>query len=232
MTTNLPEYFAVKDKDSANYLVYHSAIYKADATLNISVSVVWPMEGISLPLMTQYPIEQDYQYTFIRKWNGRTYRSCEWCQSGFELNMKIPSKEGLYIIPVLLIESSGLDILPFNSYGVVPQQIQTTLTRRRGKDRVPKFCTEDPVHSEARVEPPPDKSPSKSTLELPSHVQNIILRDSISKNEDCPISSEPITQENGFVTYCGHVFTKQAIQRWLLQPSSNNCCPICKQRCQ
>ncbi len=46
----------------------------------------------------------------------------------------------------------------------------------------------------------------------------------------CPITSEPMTSENACTTTCGHVFTKKGITQWLLI-SSNQSCPVCRQRC-
>jgi len=66
----------------------------------------------------------------------------------------------------------------------------------------------------------------------PAHVKRIIIEDAIRKNESCAISYDEITQENASVTSCGHVFTTEAITRWLSQPSSGKCCPMCKQVCQ
>jgi len=65
---------------------------------------------------------------------------------------------------------------------------------------------------------------------LPIHVKNIIIADSISKNESCPISSIDIDRTNASVTSCGHVFTTEAISRWLAT-SIRKECPICKQKC-
>ena len=65
---------------------------------------------------------------------------------------------------------------------------------------------------------------------LPAHVKNIIIADSISKKESCPITSIDIDRTNASVTSCGHVFTTEAISRWLTT-SVRKECPICKQKC-
>jgi SUMO ligase MMS21 Smc5/6 complex component len=55
----------------------------------------------------------------------------------------------------------------------------------------------------------------------------IVLAESIRKNELCPITSDPIT-ESSSVTRCGHVFSKDGIEKWLQSPQSKGLCPLCK----
>ena len=89
--------------------------------------------------------------------------------------------------------------------------------------------------------PPPRPSPPPPTTQnvsdtasrtslYPSHIKQLIIADSISKNEACPITDESITQENACITTCGHVFTKSGLTRWL-SVSSNQSCPVCRQKC-
>ena len=107
-----------------------------------------------------------------------------------------------------------------------PEEVDTEVSSRRGRDRIPHFYT---------VDPNPVQDVAKTIVEvkydISPYVKTIVLKYAISKNEDCPISSEELTEENAEVTSCGHVFTKESIQRWLSESSSRGLCPICKQKC-
>lgn len=65
----------------------------------------------------------------------------------------------------------------------------------------------------------------KPNLPLPKHVQDILLADAVRTKKDCPIAMEPITSENGSVTSCGHIFTKEALSNWL---QTRDTCPECR----
>jgi hypothetical protein len=60
---------------------------------------------------------------------------------------------------------------------------------------------------------------------LPKHVEDVLLANAVRTKQDCPIAMEPITQENGSVTSCGHIFTKDALANWL---RDRNTCPECR----
>ena len=64
-------------------------------------------------------------------------------------------------------------------------------------------------------------------LTLPKHINDIVLADAVRTNKECPIAMEPITLENGSVTICGHIFTKNALSHWL---KDNDTCPDCRTR--
>ena len=65
----------------------------------------------------------------------------------------------------------------------------------------------------------------------PAHIKQLIIADSIQKNECCSITGDPISQENACITTCGHVFIKDGLTKWLEMPSSNQACPVCRQKC-
>jgi hypothetical protein len=68
-------------------------------------------------------------------------------------------------------------------------------------------------------------TPTRSSTQLPTHVQNILLQHAERTNQQCPISLERITVHTGTVTKCGHVFTRSAFERWC---STHNTCPDCR----
>ena len=70
--------------------------------------------------------------------------------------------------------------------------------------------------------------PNVIIYSIPTFVKNLLIEDAISKKQDCSITLEPITKENAKVTSCYHVFSKDAIENWLI---SHTICPICKQIC-
>jgi hypothetical protein len=65
----------------------------------------------------------------------------------------------------------------------------------------------------------------------PAHIKQLIIADSIQKNECCSITGDPISQENACITTCGHVFTRTGLSGWF-RSSSNSICPLCRQQCQ
>ena len=60
---------------------------------------------------------------------------------------------------------------------------------------------------------------------LPKRIYEIITHDFISKGEECSIAMEPVTHETIAITSCFHIFTKDAIQRWIQTEST---CPQCR----
>ena len=66
---------------------------------------------------------------------------------------------------------------------------------------------------------------------IPQHAVRLLLLGSLIDGEECSITGNPISAENGAVTTCFHIFEKEAITRWLEQASSNKKCPVCMQEC-
>ena len=52
-------------------------------------------------------------------------------------------------------------------------------------------------------------------VDLPPHVVPMIISEAVTQHRQCSISLDDITADNACVTTCGHVFTKDAISRWL-----------------
>ena len=129
-----------------------------------------------------------------------------------------------YIIPVVKFQMdnhqafvlSDSPIYSFQEYPNIPIKYQGIYTPA------------DIVETDPRTNVRSVGKPITSTSIYPTHIKNIILTDAISKNEYCPILSEPITMKNGEITSCGHIFIKEAIHQWLTMRTT---CPICKQDC-
>ena len=74
-------------------------------------------------------------------------------------------------------------------------------------------------------EQPQPKPPTAATT-LPPHVAALVLKEAVAGAATCPITMEPITQESGVVTGCGHVFQRDAVAKWL---GEHGTCPECRQ---
>ena len=67
------------------------------------------------------------------------------------------------------------------------------------------------------------------TVDLPPHVVPMIISEAVTQHRQCSISLDDITADNACVTTCGHVFTKDAISRWMQQ---HRTCPECRKQCE
>jgi hypothetical protein len=187
--------------------------------------------------------------SIVRKYSDKDDKSAAWTYSGYELLVE-DINSTLYTVPLIRVMGDSNSILPYSSesyssdeideydvshpskyesvdlYDQDPYPVIRSCPRSGGCRRVSRPPTYEPQASR-----PQTAMPQVATLPiLPIHVKNIIIADSISKKESCPISSIDIDTSNASVTSCGHVFTTEAISRWL-STSIRKECPICKQKC-
>jgi hypothetical protein len=183
-----------------------------------------------------------------RKWNGVHKIPLSWRYTGSFIDMTLINNQLTIRCPVILTDIS---ILPFNSCLVIPTaQIfvdEYDIFTYENADIYPRDpCSPEYLVPITRVTPVVTRTvtepvthqfvstctscpvPVSNKKGLPQHVAKLILADSISKNEDCPISCEAITMANGSVTSCGHVFSKASIDEWFKLKDE---CPVCKQTC-
>lgn len=216
MTLN--QFFCVPFGDK--YKLFLNTVYENEEPLD----VVWPIDNI-------IPREQcirmlsssQKKTTKIRSWNGYDSKTISWSYTGSSMKIYIRSKSITIVCPILSMSLSDRDKLPYNTFTFnAPERfIDEEDTRQYPSAKV---YTYEPYL----------KRREEKTLEmksLPPHIAKLVLADSISKNECCSITCEPITMENATVTICGHVFTKEALEKWLSLPSSKGECPVCKQKC-
>ena len=211
------------------YKIYMNSIYKSDVTLNTEVSVVWPQENISARTMTIKMRNDREKTTTSRKWNGQEYTMISWSFTGSSIDMTLNDRRITINCPV--IQVSDKHLLPFNSCSVIPSRDTFHDEEDRSNYEKADIYERDPNSAEYTVPRATFTATAVTSVPikgLPQHVANIVLADAISKNEVCPISSDPITMENGSVTSCGHVFCKNSINQWF---SIKNECPVCKQKC-
>jgi hypothetical protein len=219
--SNLTQFFCVPF--GPKYKLFLNTIYD-------SVDVVWPIEDI-------FPREQSIKMantssrkaTTIRAWNGYDVEQINWDYTGSSMKIYITSKSITILCPIISMSQADKEKLPFNSclFNAASERFYDEIDTMIYP--VAKVYSRDPYH----VSNMPSAVPSVTTVssKLPAHITKLVLADSISKNETCPITCDPINQENGLVTSCGHVFSKDAIKHWLTLPSSKGECPVCKQKC-
>jgi hypothetical protein len=219
--SNLTLYFCVPF--GPKYKLFLNTIYD-------SVDVLWPIEDI-------FPREQSIKMvqttsrktTRIRGWNEYNVEQINWDYTGSSMKIYITSKSDTILCPIITMSQADKEKLPINDclFNAASERFYDEIDRMIYP--VAKVYSRDPYH----VSTVPSSVPSSVTsiAKLPAHITKLVLADSISKNETCPISCDTISQENGLVTSCGHVFTKHAIKRWLSLPSSKSECPVCKQAC-
>lgn len=242
----MPKFFCVEN--SGYYKIYMNSIYKSSATLDREVSVIWPQDNILARTMTIKLRNDQDKTTTYRKWNGKDYIMMSWSFTGSSIDMDLNDRHITISCPI--IQVSDRTMLPFNTCSVKPSREMFQDEDDHSNYQVADIFERDP-NSPEYITPFPQRiptaqavvsrsvaSPSVASLVpsnnrkgLPPHVAKLILADAISKNEDCPISCDKITMENGSVTSCGHVFCKSSLDHWLSTSASKGACPVCKQTC-
>lgn len=66
---------------------------------------------------------------------------------------------------------------------------------------------------------------------VPKYVADLLIKNSVEKDEKCPITMDPIDKETCSVTSCFHIFEKSSIETWLTNKDNKSKCPVCKQVC-
>ena len=239
----LPKFFAVKRNNG--YKFYENKAYKPnDATL---INIVCNLNNIVIITMNKYHRIERMNNSILRKYYGGLLNDCRWTYTGYEFLINNKTNDSLFHVPLIMIESSSETLLPHGSDPFLPMDpVENSVSFPSDYELVDLFTTDPyeihtlPVASvvsqpqAARPQPqaarPQAARPQPQPASLPMHVKNIIIADSISKKESCPISSIDIDRTNASVTSCGHVFTTEAIVQWL-QMSTKKECPICKQTC-
>jgi hypothetical protein len=237
----LPKFFCVDFAGS--YKVYLNTLYKGE-------NIIWPQKNIVSRTMTM-KLRNDHSKTVsYRKWNGSEYKYISWSFTGSSIDMTLNDRQITIVCPI--VQVSDLTLLPFNTGSTNPSReifVDTVDYSNYEKADIYERDPNSPEYNRITPQATPvtqevvnhpfistcygdacsTAAPQKKGL--PPHVAKLILADSISKNEDCPISCEKITMENGSVTSCGHVFCKSSIDHWLSTSASKGACPICKQVC-
>jgi len=111
----LPEIFCIRE-NIKDFKVYENTIEESEETLNIPINVLTPVSEITrtMLILTETP-HQKIKYIFIRKWNGKHYRSCQWKYKGPYLQTEIGT-----IIPEVELFNHDDNILPYNNIIIKP----------------------------------------------------------------------------------------------------------------
>lgn len=74
-----------------------------------------------------------------------------------------------------------------------------------------------------------DNSPTGAKPDpVPQFVAEALLKMALAAEEQCPIVMEPLVAGDTSATSCFHLFSRAALDEWLLK---NNTCPVCKKEC-
>ena len=253
--SSLPRYFATEE--SYQYKFYENKAYMPNQSTLINI--VSNFNIITVITRSKYFQNIKLINSVVRKYSDKHDKSAAWTYSGYELLIQ-DTNSTLYTVPLIRVMGDSNSILPYSSesyssdeideydvshpskyesvdlYDQDPYPVIRSCPRSGGCRRVSQPQTYEPQAYEPQAYEPQASRPqaaipqAASLPSLPIHVKNIIIADSISKNESCPITSIDIDRTNASVTSCGHVFTTEAISRWLAT-SVRKECPICKQKC-
>ncbi len=253
--SSLPRYFATEE--SYQYKFYENKAYMPNQSTLINI--VSNFNIITVITRSKYFQNIKLINSVVRKYSDKHDKSAAWTYSGYELLIQDTSST-LYTVPLIRVMGDSNSILPYSSesyssdeideydvshpskyesvdlYDQDPYPVIRSCPRSGGCRRVSQPQTYEPQATMPQATMPQATMPqaaipqAASLPSLPIHVKNIIIADSISKNESCPITSIDIDRTNASVTSCGHVFTTEAISRWLAT-SVRKECPICKQKC-
>jgi hypothetical protein len=230
--SNLPAIIAIQDEQvDRGYKLYDSRLYYNGTEY---INIIAPIENYDLEAVYKYETEglQPYYVSLIRKWSGGIVTSSEWTYTDYELSVKDCHSNLVIRVPVISVSTDTGDLVPDGARLITKAGNHIELIEFASMYDDPLIYTSDPY---CRVVAPPvptaPAAPVASIPTMPAHVKRIVIQDAIRKGDSCVISFNDITEKNASLTSCGHVFTTEAIQKWLSQSSSGGCCPLCKQQC-
>jgi len=251
--SSIPKYFVIENGSS--YQLYLNTVYSSSDTSYTNINVIWPIVNLrarNLTVKRARDMTETLGYT--RKWNSTDYMMCEWNMKGSSIEVYLVDSSIYVTAPVINI--SDTDCLPFNptefspiernsindwdttsympavKYSTDPSNDQNTTPIRRENVPVARPVARPVALATPVARPVATQAPVAILNKgLPTHITKLVLDDAISKNEVCPITSEPITQTNATVTNCGHVFSSSGLTTWLKTPSSKGLCPTCRTSC-
>jgi hypothetical protein len=234
----IPRFFAVKR--GPGYKLYENRVYKPSSSSFINI--ITNLNTITLISIGKYDKLISMNNSLLRKHYGGLDNKCSWTYTGYELTVNNTENDQIITLPLIHIQSNTSDILPSGSTLIeLADRTEYKLPGPSAYSDVEVFNV-DPFPTSARViadvhaglhsDADAGLHPEVTTGPLlPVHVRRILIADCIAKNECCPISSDDIDGTNSSVTSCGHVFTTDAITRWLTLSAKKEC-PVCKQACR
>ena len=231
----LPEFFVRREGNECK--IYMTTIYNSEETHNVPICVLWPIVSMKVHALSPFHSpDKRHRQILSRMWNEEEHVACEWEHLGLELEVSCSNGRILYL-PVIKFIGDENCILPFNDCLLTIHRISQESRPRQGRDIPAKQFRTDPYYdvyprsTTTIIKHDEVKDGVKYISFIPTHVKRILVTNSISRNEPCPISYEGITDTTASVTSCGHVFNTVAIQNWLSRKAANSLCPVCKQVC-
>jgi hypothetical protein len=249
-TENLPGLFAIRVGPDFTYRLYTTKIFN-------NINILSPVTNNILENKYIYPITRNNNGVTVRKWYDTQVIDCMWTYTGIEFSVLSLNSAQRIRVPLIFFIIYMPNLLPVDSEilknmggNMIEIAYPSTYVAALEYSYDPFAAVENnssgaqlhvpvavptsigvPLAPEIQMPPPIPRNPSRTTMMYPPHIKRLIIEDVIMKKEPCPISCDDITQENASVTSCGHVFIRESIARWLGQASSEQRCPICKQKC-
>jgi hypothetical protein len=227
---------------SSGYKFYKNTIMFLSNNSYNPVNVVSPLTNATIRMISKYTSTQnEYDGVLGRDTLTRMF-PFRYRFSGYEAAINLDGST--IIVPAVHFSDCDNLILPKGSPLIIPSTklvkwqivarpyLEAEIVIQDNIDNSSAIVSQVPPPLAARPPPPP---PPPSTVSItrsiyPPHIKQLIIADSISKNESCVITGDSINQENACITTCGHVFTNSGLTTWL-SVSSNQSCPLCRQKC-
>jgi hypothetical protein len=223
--SGFPAVFAIRRE--IGYKLYTNKMYKNPENDHY-ISVIGTVTNAALDITYEYSPQETRYYTVSRKWCGGPLIPCEWSFTGIEFSaIEEGSDRGARRVPLIYIATQIDCLFPLGSTIVKPNPNRPIPIPKQSMTERAAVFNGDPYGARPVVEEATKVAP----YVMPAHIKEVIIANSMSKKETCVISFNDITQDTASITSCGHVFDRLAITRWLAESSSNDLCPLCKQKC-
>jgi hypothetical protein len=161
-------------------------------------------------IQTVIPTQQPTNRIFVKKRNGTLNYRIKWKFTNESLEY-----DGMHFPVLKITPRSNLPSLRADHF--IPTD---------NNDQVVPIVNEDPL-----IVLPYIPKQTYVISKIPQHTIRALLRDAAMEEETCPITSLDIDVTNGAITSCFHLFEKDAINKWLSNPNSNDRCPVCNTAC-
>jgi hypothetical protein len=221
----LPGIFAIRLGPGYTYRLYTNKLFE-------TANILSPVQNHVIENKYSYPIVRENYGVNVRKWYDFDVIHCDWTYTGIEFSVRNTITGERFRAPLVFFVVNMPSLLPLDSETLENTGGETIQISGASTYMPAMLYSYDPFNTHTPSQHASVVARVSTAAMYPAHVKRLIIEDAIRKKESCAISYDEITQENASVTSCGHVFTTEAITRWLSQPSSARCCPMCKQVCQ
>ena len=240
--SSLPKFFMIYK--SHGYKFYKNKIMFLEENSFNPVNIVSPLLNASINYVSKYSSNLLQREGVMSKESSNTTYPFKWNFTGMEIRIILDRVS--IIVPGIHFSECNQHILPSGSPVIVHSTSLVVWQSRAMPYLEADVIIESDSHSESSLDDIPiapvlETMPTAPTAPtaptelirhiFPPHVKHLIIADSIHRNECCAITGDPISQENACITTCGHVFIKDGLTKWLEMSSSNQACPVCRQKC-